>query len=399
MKRQVLLKCLFGVGFSAITFSVGLTELTGQIAELEERLVSLFEQNKSAMVRVKAVFPPNEELVEKEGLAQKEGEEAIPQLVIGSGFFISREGLILTNASIVYDALRIWVEHDQIDYGAEVVGLDQRSNIAFLRTYTLPESFNFFHLSDQSALPSMGSLVLRLSMPLDFQASPDFGLVSGHESRFGERFFPCTYIRTTVPAGPGDGGSAYLDLAGRLMGIQVGSLPDVGATYMLPARAALRIRDDILFSGEVTYGWLGFEVEPETSIKSGRRILLTEVFEGSPAAEAGLLEGDILRQIGEYAIQSLDDLRNAMFYTRVGQFVEVIVQRDGEQRRFSITVASRPEDEPMEIMEPSRLPPPINPLKDTENTDSGPHPFEEDLRKSDTVPEEEPAPQGLPAIS
>ena len=381
----------FGFFFSAV---VGFA----QIGELEERLVSLFEQNQSAMVRVKAVFPPSEELLEKEGLSQQEGEEAIPQLVIGSGFFISREGLILTNASIVYEALRIWVEHDQIDYGAEVVGLDERANIAFLRTYTLPENFNFFHLCDPSALPSMGTLVLRLSMPLEFKASPDFGLVSGHESRFGERFFPCTYIRTTVPAGPGDGGSAYLDLAGRLMGIQVGSLPDVGATYMLPARAALRIRDDILFSGAVTYGWIGFEVEPETSIKSGRRILLTEVFEASPAAAAGLMEGDVLQQIGDYPITSLDELRNAMFYTRVGQYVDVVIQRAGETRRFSIKVDARPEDEPMEIREPVRPPPPINPLKEKDPETSGPHPFEEDLQKSESEIPESP-PVALPDLS
>jgi serine protease Do len=398
MTCMAILRLFGGVWLTVLLLQGGSLTATAQLAELEERLVSLFEQNKSAMVRVKAVFPPSEELLQKEGLEPAEGEASVPQLVIGSGFFISREGLILTNASIVYEALRIWVEHNQIDYGAEVVGLDERSNIAFLRTYTLPESFTFFHLSDRSGLPAMGSLVLRLSMPLEFKASPDFGLVSGHESRFGDRFFPCTYIRTTVPAGPGDGGSAYLDLAGRLMGIQVGSLPDVGATYMLPARAALRIRDDILFSGAVTYGWIGFEVEPETSIKSGRRIFLTEVFDGSPAAQAGLLEGDVLKQIGDYPIESLDELRNAMFYTRVGQYVEVTVQRAGDTRRFSIKVESRPDDEPMEIVEPLPPAPPINPLKEKSTEETAPLPFEKDLRQPLTAPEET-SRTGLPDIS
>ncbi|HSH09635.1 MAG TPA: S1C family serine protease, partial [Oceanipulchritudo sp.] len=204
---------------------------------LEERIVSLFEDNQSALVRVKAIYPPKD-------------DEEVPQVVIGSGFFISREGLILTNASIVYQPLRVWIEHNEIAYSAEVLGQDERSNVAFLRTHTLPESFNFLHLADSAELPRVGSFVLRIGMPLEFNASPNLGIVTGFESRFGDRFFPCNYIRTSIAAGPGDGGSAYFDLAGRLLGIQVGSLPDLGASYILPARAALRIRDDILFSGQ-----------------------------------------------------------------------------------------------------------------------------------------------------
>ncbi|MGC9450552.1 MAG: S1C family serine protease [Oceanipulchritudo sp.] len=343
---------------------------------LEERIVSLFEENKSALVRVKAIYPPRE-------------AEEIPQVVIGSGFFISREGLILTNASIVSDPLRVWVEHDDIAYSAEILGLDARSNVAFLRTHTLPGDFSFLHLVDSAELPVIGSFLLRLSMPLEFDPSPHFGIVAGFESRFGERFFPCTYIRTNVPAGPGDGGSAYLDLTGRLIGIQVGSLPDVGSSYILPARAALRIRDDILFSGRVTYGWIGFEVETETSIENGRRLTLSQVFAETPAEEAGLMEGDVLLQIGDYPIRVLDDLRNAIFYTRVGQYVDVRVLREGEMRRFNIKVAARPENEPMEVVETVPPEPPIEPIKEKDpNEKEGPGPFEEDLRKEDPVREE-----------
>ena len=265
-----------------------------------------------------------------------------------------------------------------------MLGLDQRSNIAFLRTHTLPESFTFFHLVDSPELIPVGRFILRLSMPLEFKASPSLGLVTGHESRFGDRFFPCTYIRTSIPAGPGDGGSAYLDLNGRLLGIQVGSLPDVSSSYILPARAALRIRDDVLFSGKVTYGWMGFEVEVQSSIDSGRQLLLGQVFEDSPASQAGLLEGDVLVQIGDYPINVLDDLRNAMFYTRVGQYVDVLVRRAGEPRRFSVRITSRPENEPMQVIEPVD-PPPVNPIKESEpNRDGAPLPFEKDLGKSTT---------------
>jgi serine protease Do len=313
----------------------------GGFRGLEDRLVSLYDEHHTAMVRVKAVYPPE----------NPESEET-PQVVIGSGFFISREGLIITNASIVHSPLRVWIEHQQIAYSAEVIGLDERANVAFLRTHRLPQNFSFFHLADSADLPAIGRFIVRLSMPLEFDVSPNFGMVSGHESRFGERFFPCTYIRTTIPAGPGDGGSAYMDLTGRLVGIQVGSLPELGSSYILPARAALRIRDDILFSGKVTYGWIGFEVEVESGVEMGRRILLNDILPDSPAGEAGLLEGDLLLQIGDYEIDSLDALRNAMFYTRVGHYVDITIEREGERRRFSVRITARPEDEPMQIVEP-----------------------------------------------
>lgn len=354
---------------------------------LEDRLVSLFAENQSAMVRVKAVYPPKEK-----------GDEEVPQVVIGTGFFISREGLIITNASIVFQPLRVWIEHNQIAYSAEVLGVDERTNIAFLRTHSLPANFSFFHLADRADLAPVGSFILRISMPLEFPASPSFGMVAGYESRFGDRFFPCNYLRTTIPAGPGDGGSAYIDMTGRLLGIQVGSLPDVGSSYVLPARAALRIRDDILFSGMVTYGWIGFEVELETSIENGKRVILSEIFPKSPARTAGLMEGDILEQIGDYSIHSLDDLRNAMFYTRVGQYVDVRITRDGEQRRLSVKMDARPKDEPMEIIEPVEPAPQMDPLKEKSTPEgAGPIPFEEDfVQPGEAPPASEPPPSADP---
>lgn len=323
------------------------------LRELEERMQGLYEEHRSALVRVKAVYSDQEEEeIAEEGGEAVGGEDEVPQVVIGTGFFISREGLILTNASIVSNPLRVWVEHRGVAYRAEVVGMDEKANVAFLRIRRLPESFTFLHLLDRSELPAVGSFVLRLSMPLEFGVSPRFGLVSGKESRFGERFFPCIYIRTNIPAGPGDGGAAYLDLSGRLLGIQVGSLPDIGSSYVLPTRAALRIRDDILFSGEVTYGWIGFEVEVQSSVANGRELVLSRIFPETPAAGSGLMEGDVLRKIGDYGINSLDDLRNAIFYTRVGQYVDVQVDREGRERSFTIKVSARPMDEPMEVLEP-----------------------------------------------
>lgn len=310
----------------------------GDFFSLQRRVVELFEDNKDALVRVKAVYEGDE-------------EDETPQMVVGSGFFISREGLILTNASIAYNPVRLWIEHRDIAYSADLIGADRATNLALLRVNTLPKSFRFLHLADSADIPPIGNFVVRISMPLEFSPTPEWGLISGHESRFGDRSFPTLYIRTSIPAGPGDGGSAYLDLNGRLVGIQVGSLPDISSSYVLPSRAALRIRDDLLFNQEVNYGWIGFEVREEISIADGKRVVLREVFENSPAENAGLIAGDVITRIGDYTVTTLDELRNAMFYTRVGQYSEVLIKRDGESMQFNIRVAQRPSDEPAEIIE------------------------------------------------
>ncbi len=300
---------------------------------LQRRLCELYEEYADAVVRVKAAY--------------NQDEENKPQVIIGTGFFISREGHVLTNASIALHPDRLWVEHHHIAYSAKAIGEDVVANLALLKLENLPEKFRFFTLDDTPGLPPPGTLLMRISAPLDFPPSPAFGIVSGKESRFGQRYFPCDYLRTTIPAGPGDGGAALLDLNGKLIGMQVGSLPDLGSSYVLPGRAALRIRDDLLFAGKVTYGWIGFEVREERSIAQGRQIILSLILPGTPAESSGMLAGDVLLQIGDFPVRTVDDLRNAMFYTRVGQYTRVKLKRDNTVLELNVRLAARPDTEPL----------------------------------------------------
>lgn len=336
----------------------------GDFLSLQRRIVEIHEENRAAMVRVKAVYEAME-------------DEDTPQVFIGSGFFISREGYVVTNTNIVQNPMRgakpirVWAEHEGVSYSADVVGVDPVANIGLLRLNTLPRNFRFLSLVDTPDMPPVGTLLVRLSMPLEFDATPELGMITGYESRFGGRLFPCKYLRTSVAGSPGDGGSAYLDLNGRLLGVNVVSVPEVGATYIIPARAVLRIREDLLSAGEVTRGWIGFEVREESSVSDGSRIVLAAITD-RPAREAGLLPGDVLRQIGEYPIRTLDDLRNAMFYTRVGQYVQVRVTRDGSEREVNVRIAARPDDEPLEIVRPlpsEDLLQPISPVRTSEATE------------------------------
>ena len=186
---------------------------------------------------------------------------------------------------------------------------------------------------------------MRVGSPLELSPTPSFGMVSGVESRFGQHIFPCGLIRTDIPANPGDGGSPLIDLNGRLVGIQVGAISEINSTYVLPARAALRVRDDLLFSGKVSEGWIGFEVALDTSVADGTRVLLRSVIKGTPAEQAGMRPGDQIVQVGVYPIHDLDDLRNALFYTKVGEYVLVKLLRDGALSELTVRIAPRPADD------------------------------------------------------
>lgn len=328
---------------------------------LQKRVVELFKEHRGAIVRVKAAYDSN-------------APTDTAQVIIGTGFFISREGHVLTNASVVLNPDRVWVVHEGVDYAAETIGVDPGTNMALLKLVTLPKRFNFLPLTDEPELPEAGTFLLRIGAPLELSPSPSFGMVSGVESRFGQHFFPCAHIRTTIPAGPGDGGAPYLDMNGRLVGIQVGSLTDINSTYLIPARAALRIRDDLLFSGKVTYGWIGFEVMEESSSATGAtKIILRLVMPDTPAEQAGIMPGDELLSVGGYQIRRVEDLRNAMFYARVGEYIGIRVRRDGEEQELTVRLASRPALEAQKQQEPPPPPPePAHPSETEPGVSSAP---------------------------
>jgi S1-C subfamily serine protease len=315
---------------------------------LQKRLVEIHQENQSAIVRVKAAYESN-------------SPTEVSQIVVGTGFFISREGHILTNASTVLNPDRIWVVFNGVEYAARMIGYDKATNLALLKVVTLPKDFTFIPIGDNPVLPAPGTMLLRIGCPLELAPSPTFGMVSGVESRFGQHIFPCGLIRTNIPANPGDGGSPVIDLNGRLVGIQVGSLSEIGSTYILPARAALRVRDDLLFAGKVQDGWVGFDVLVDTSVAEGTRVMIRNAISGTPAEQAGMRANDQIVQVGVYPVRDLDDLRNALFYTRVGEYVPIRILRDGKTMEFNVKIAPRPADNNADasLIQPSSVPKPV----------------------------------------
>ncbi|MGF1448745.1 MAG: S1C family serine protease [Opitutales bacterium] len=320
-----------GTSPGAVTTSPALP--TDSYLTLQRRLVEVFEQNKRAVVKVFAA---------SERRADSSEEAPRPVQFVGTGFFISREGHVLTNANITLGAERIWIElTDGLKIFAELIGQDPVTNISILRVMEVPEGQHFLRFSDAGAPPGAGTLVQAITCELWFGPAPSFGQVKGIDANYGPVRLPTLHLRTSIPAEGGEGGSPVFDLNGDLIGMITASLPELRSSYVLPARAVNRVKDDILLEGEVSYASFGFRVRQFSQLDGRVQVVIEEVANGSPAEAAGLREGDVIERVAEYAIRRDADLRQASFYLRPDKLVAVGVVREGEAFELPLKLGRR----------------------------------------------------------
>lgn len=307
---------------------------------LQKRVINVFEENKGAVVKVISAF-------------NTENEDAKNVLLVGTGFYISKEGHVLTNTNVVYGADRIWIERDGIAYVCEPIGHDPLTNISVIRALTLPAQFKYLRFTERSDLPPVGNFLIGITCELGMAPGPVMGMVSGWNTQYVERILPTIYLRSDIPYDGGEGGAPVFDLNGSLVGMVVAALPEIRSSLILPARAVQRVRDDILFSGEVTYAYLGFQTRQTSSLASGPWVEVEQVSPGSPAQLAGIQPGDILKQIGDFAVKTDDDLRSASFFIRPNEFVTVQIVRGDTDMEVEMKPTVR--EVPITAMPPARL--------------------------------------------
>jgi len=303
---------------------------------LQRRLIDIFERHAPAVVKVFASHQPG-------------SEGGQPLVYVGTGFFISKDGLILTNANITAGAARVRIIYDNVEYLAEELGHDPRTNISLLRAVNIPDSFTYLRLAESREPLAIGTLLIAITCELGLDPGPAMGMVKGHDTHYGQRAHPTVYLRADIPSDGGEGGAPVFDLNGRLVGMSIVSLPDIRSSYVLPARAMRRVIDDLRLEGHVDYAWLGIEAAQRADRENGVHLVIEKVGDNSPASEAGLREGDVIRTLGEYETRRHTDLKEALFFLRPGTLVSVDIQRGGDTLELPLRVgaldeARQPED-------------------------------------------------------
>jgi len=269
-----------------------------------------------------------------------------PAHSLGSGFVISDEGTVLTNAHVVKDADEILVRlSDQRELTAKLVGLDERSDVAVLKidATDLPT----LKLGDSDNL-EVGEWVLAIGSPfgLDFTATQ--GIVSAlGRSLPSDSYVP--FIQTDVAVNPGNSGGPLMNTRGEVVGInsQIYSRSGgyQGVSFAIPINTAMQVARQLEDQGYVSRGWLGVSIQNVTQdlarsfgLDRPRGALVANVLEDSPASRAGIEPGDIILEFNGTQVDSSSSLPPIVGETPVGSKVPVLILRDGKRKTLKAKI-------------------------------------------------------------
>jgi len=277
---------------------------------------------------------------------------------LGSGFIISPEGYILTNNHVIKNAKEIIVRlSDRRELVAEVVGTDDRSDIALLKI-TTDDVLPVVKLGTDYEL-KVGEWVLAIGSPFGFDHSVTAGIVSAMgRSLPRDNYVP--FIQTDVAINPGNSGGPLFNLEGEVVGVnsQIFSRTGgfMGLSFAIPVDVAMDVAEQLKESGKVVRGWLGVLIQDVTrdlaesfEMERPRGALIAKVLPDSPAEAAGFQIGDIVLAFDEAPVEESSELPPIVGRSRVGTRVPVEILRDGESRTLHVTIAELPDDDEIRI--------------------------------------------------
>jgi serine protease Do len=282
---------------------------------------------------------------------QQDEEEEQPRGV-GSGFIITADGFVMTNAHVVDGADEVIVTlTDKREFKARIVGADKRTDVAVVKIEAtgLPA----VKLGDVSRL-KVGEWVMAIGSPFGLENTVTAGIVSAKQRDTGE-YLP--FIQTDVAINPGNSGGPLINMRGEVVGInsQIASRSGgyMGISFAIPIDEATRVSEQLRATGRVTRGRIGVQIDQVTkdvaeSIGLGKAqgALVRGVEVGSPAEKAGVEAGDIILKFDGKAIEKSIDLPRMVGGTKPGTTSTLTVFRRGHAKELSITIAEFDADRP-----------------------------------------------------
>ncbi len=286
------------------------------------------------------------------GRQERGGSEEAQPRGVGSGFVLSADGLIMTNAHVVEGADELVVTlPDKREFKAKVVGSDKRTDVAVVKIEA--SGLAPVKIGDVNRL-RVGEWVMAIGSPFGLENTVTAGIVSAKKRDTGD-FLP--FIQTDVAINPGNSGGPLINMRGEVVGInsQIYSRSGgfQGISFAIPIDEAVRVSDQLKASGRVTRGRIGVQIDQVSkdvaeSIGLGqpRGALVRGVEPNSPAAKAGVEPGDIILKFDGREIDKSVDLPRLVGNTRPGSKSSLTVFRRGGQRELTVTVAELEADRP-----------------------------------------------------
>ncbi len=269
---------------------------------------------------------------------------------LGSGFIISGDGYILTNAHVVNEADEVIVKlSDKREFKAKIIGADRRTDVALLKIDAtgLPK----VTVGDPGKL-KVGEWVAAIGSPFGLENTMTAGIVSAKGRALPqENFVP--FIQTDVAINPGNSGGPLFNLKGEVVGInsQIYSRSggSMGLSFAIPIDVAIDVSMQLKLSGKITRGWLGIAIQEITKdladsfgMKNTNGALIAGVEKSSPAEKGGLEPGDVILKFDGKSIETSSDLPRAVGSTKPGKKAAVEVLRKGAIKGLNVTVGESP---------------------------------------------------------
>jgi serine protease Do len=292
----------------------------------------------------------------EEGEGGRRSLRAPKQYGLGSGVIVSKDGYILTNNHVVENADEIKVGlNDGRDLPAKVVGSDSKSDVAVLKIEA--SDLVPLTLADSDQI-EVGDLVLAVGNPFGIGQTVTMGIISATgRSGLNMGLAYEDFIQTDAAINPGNSGGALVDADGRLIGINTMILSRSGGNqgigFAIPSNLARSVMESLIKNGRVIRGYMGLrpqDVTPSLAKEfnlpdhSGGA-LVAEVTPKSPAAKAGIKDGDVILELNGKPVKDAQHLRLQVAALAPGTKVPVKVVRDGENKNLDITLAEFPKDE------------------------------------------------------
>jgi serine protease Do len=275
----------------------------------------------------------------------------VPRSGTGSGFILTEDGYVVTNNHVVEGATSVEVRMtDRREFDAEIVGLDELSDLALLKIDA--EDLPTLKLAEPDSL-KVGEWVLAIGSPFGLDFSVTAGIVSAMgrslPTATNDNYVP--FIQTDVAINPGNSGGPLFNLEGEVVGVNsqiyTRSGGSIGLSFSIPVSVVRDVVEQLRDSGAVQRGWLGVSIQnvdknlaEAFGLDRPAGALVAQVVEGSPAEEAGIREGDVIVEFdGEY-IETSSELPHVVGLVKPGSEVKVGLIRDGDQKTLSVEVGA-----------------------------------------------------------
>ena len=345
----------------------GLPDFTALVERTAQSVVNISVVGKTPQ---RAAMNPNDPMFEffrRFGIPvpqnpQRGGGETPAPRGIGSGFIISADGYILTNAHVVAEAAEVTVKFtDKREYKAKVIGSDRRTDVALIKI-------------DAKNLPAVklgnadttrvGEWVAAIGAPFGFENTVTAGIVSAKSRALpDESLVP--FIQTDVAINPGNSGGPLFNLNGEVIGInsQIYSRTGgfMGLSFAIPIDVAMRVADQIKQYGRAKHARLGVSIQPITreladsfGLDRARGALVANVEQGGPADKAGLQAGDVILSVDGREVSDSFDLPKLIGNLPPGKAVRMKVWRQGAERDLSATLGEQSDSEVAALDDSSR---------------------------------------------